>query len=158
MVVNRGRMLVAIGAFKLGKAVLLLALGLGVLRLGDPDVRDLLARLTAQLQIDPEGRHLGRMVQALVALDERQLRAVSAALCAYSVVFLTEGIGLLLRKRWAEYFTTIVTASLVPLEVYEFARHPSAIRMTVLLANIAIVWYLARGLPHRGSSPSRLRA
>jgi uncharacterized membrane protein (DUF2068 family) len=55
---------------------------------------------------------------------------------------LTEGIGLALRKRWAEYLTIISTASLLPLEVYEILKRASAPKIVVLLANIAIVVYL----------------
>jgi uncharacterized membrane protein (DUF2068 family) len=55
---------------------------------------------------------------------------------------LTEGVGLALRKTWAEYLTIISTASLLPLEVYEIAKRADAARIVVLLANIAIVVYL----------------
>jgi len=144
--VSRGATLVVIGTFKLAKGVLLLALGLGLLQLGHHDVADVLARWTAELHIDPDGRHFGRAVQAIVALDERRLKAISAGLFVYSALFLSEGIGLLLRKRWAEYFTVIVTGSFIPLELYEIARRPSGVRVAVSLLNVAIVWYLARGL------------
>jgi uncharacterized membrane protein (DUF2068 family) len=139
----RDATVVVIGAFKLAKGLGLLALGLGLPRLVRHDVADVLARWTTQLHIDPDGRHLGRTVQALAALDERRLTAITAGLCVYSAVFLTEGIGLLLRKRWAECFTVIVTGSFIPFELYELARHPGGIRVAVVLINVAIVWYLA---------------
>lgn len=141
-----GGTLVVIGVFKLVKGVLLLVLAVGLVRLGHDDLADLVARWTTQLHIDPEGRHLGRAVQALAALDDRRLRAITAGMVVYAAVFLTEGIGLLLRKRWAEYFTAILTGSLVPLEFYELARHPGGVRVAVLVANVAIVWYLVRRL------------
>ena len=53
-----------------------------------------------------------------------------------------EGIGLLLRRRWAEYLTVVATGLLLPLEVYEIARKPNALRVVVLLANLVIVAYL----------------
>lgn len=144
--------LVVIGAFKLLKSLLLLALGLVLLHLVHSDIADIVARWIRQLHIDPDNRYLGRAVHALLALDEERLKEASAALFVYSAVFLTEGIGLLLRKRWAEYFTAIVTGSLVPLEIYVVVRQPSAVRAGVLLANVAIVWYLVRRL-RSGPSP-----
>ena len=57
-------------------------------------------------------------------------------------LFLTEGVGLWLLKRWAEWLTVIITSSLVPIEVYEIYRHPSAINVGALLLNLAIVIYL----------------
>jgi hypothetical protein len=54
----------------------------------------------------------------------------------------TEGIGLWLEKRWAEWLTVIITSSLVPIEIYEIYRHPSPVKISVFLLNIAIVVYL----------------
>jgi uncharacterized membrane protein (DUF2068 family) len=60
----------------------------------------------------------------------------------YSAVFLTEGVGLALQKRWAEYVTILTTASLLPLEVYEIVKRFSVAKTVVLLINIAVVVYL----------------
>ena len=45
-------------------------------------------------------------------------------------------------KRWAEWFTVIITSSLVPFEVYELYRDPSAMKILVLVINVAVVIYL----------------
>jgi uncharacterized membrane protein (DUF2068 family) len=45
-------------------------------------------------------------------------------------------------KRWAEWFSVIITSSLLPLEIYEIHRHPSPIKILVLILNIAVVGYL----------------
>jgi uncharacterized membrane protein (DUF2068 family) len=75
-------------------------------------------------------------------VDDRKLKALSVGTFLYSALFLTEGVGLALRKRWAEYLTIVSTASLLPLEIYEIVRQVSALKIIVLLANIAIVIYL----------------
>jgi uncharacterized membrane protein (DUF2068 family) len=142
-------MLRLIGAFKLLKALLLLAGALGALRLAHGDVADVLERVTTGLHIDPDGRHVGRVVQKLLSLDERHLRAFSAGMIVYACVFVVEGVGLILNKVWAEWFTVIVTASFVPLEVFEIARRPGAIRIGALVVNLAIVGYLVARLRRR---------
>jgi uncharacterized membrane protein (DUF2068 family) len=43
---------------------------------------------------------------------------------------------------WAEWLTIIITSSLIPFEIYEICRHPTAIKVAVLLINVAIVAYL----------------
>jgi len=40
----------------------------------------------------------------------------------YAALLLTEGIGLLLRRRWAEYFSVVAVAFKKTLEVYELTR------------------------------------
>jgi uncharacterized membrane protein (DUF2068 family) len=139
-------MLRLIGAFKLAKGLLILAVALGVLRLVHGDAAETLERWTTQLHVDPEGRHVGRAVHTILALDDRHLEALSAGMLVYAGLFVVEGVGLLLRRRWAEYFTVVVTASFVPLEIYEIVRHPTAIRLAALLVNLAIVWYLVAKL------------
>ncbi len=62
----------------------------------------------------------------------------------YAAVLLTEGTGLLWRRRWAEYVTVLATASLIPVEVYEVVKHTTATRLVVLSLNGMVVWYLIR--------------
>ena len=57
-------------------------------------------------------------------------------------IALTEGVGLLLEKVWAEYLTLILTISFLPWELYELARRPSWMRLGLLLINLAVLWYL----------------
>jgi uncharacterized membrane protein (DUF2068 family) len=70
------------------------------------------------------------------------LEAASAGTFIYSALLLTEGVGLLLRQRWAEYFTIITTAGLIPLEIYEIVHRITPAKIVVLLVNVAIVAYL----------------
>jgi uncharacterized membrane protein (DUF2068 family) len=81
-----------------------------------------------------------------LVLNPRKLRELSVGTFFYSAMDLTEGTGLLLGKRWAEYFTIITTSSFVPLEIYEVTRHMSVASIIVLLLNIAVVIYLINEL------------
>jgi uncharacterized membrane protein (DUF2068 family) len=79
-------------------------------------------------------------------VDDRKLKELSVGTFIYSAVFLTEGIGLALHKRWAEYFTIITTSSFLPLEVYELIHHATIAKAVALAINIAVVIYLVREL------------
>lgn len=98
------------------------------------------------MHVDPDGRHLGSSLHTIGALDTRRVTAIRAGLLVYATVFLTEGVRLVLRKQWGKWWGLVVTGSFIPLELYESARHPRALRIGVLLVNLAIVWYLARSL------------
>lgn len=110
----------------------------------------------AQLHIDPDNRYVDRALSTLLTLDDRKLKAISAGTFLYSALLLTEGTGLLLRRRWAEYFTVILTGSLIPLELYELARHVTVTRLIVISLNIVIVWYLVVRLRRRGHAAQKL--
>ena len=137
---SRGLLLVA--AYKLIKGVALLALGIGALRLLHRDVAAELARWIDLLRIDPQNHYIQNFVARIAKVDTRKLKELSIGTFLYSGVFLTEGVGLALRKRWAEYLTILTTASLLPLELYEIAKRFSTAKIFVLLVNIAVVVYL----------------
>jgi uncharacterized membrane protein (DUF2068 family) len=59
-----------------------------------------------------------------------------------------------MRRRWAEWLTTVITASLIPLEIWEFLERPNAGKAAVLVANAAIVAYLVWHVRRRGREPS----
>jgi uncharacterized membrane protein (DUF2068 family) len=137
---SRGLLLIA--AFKLIKGLALLALGIGALRLLHKDVAAEISQWIDVLRVDPHNHYIQLLLDKLGMVDDRKLKALSIGTFLYSALFLTEGLGLALRKRWAEYLTIISTASLLPLEVYEIVKRASAPKIVVLIANIAIVVYL----------------
>ena len=145
----RDGMLLLIGAFKLVKAALIVALALDLLRLGPTGLVATATRWATRVHIDPDGRHFARVLTAVAWLGGSHVKVVSAALFVYGGLFLVEGVGLVLRRRWAEYFTVIVTCSFIPLEVYELARRPDGGRAALLAVNVAIMWYLVWRLRRR---------
>jgi uncharacterized membrane protein (DUF2068 family) len=68
---------------------------------------------------------------------------LALAALAYAVLETTEGVGLAMRRRWAEYLTVIATGALIPFEVREVLARPTVLRVGALLVNVAIVVYLA---------------
>lgn len=80
----------------------------------------------------------------LLDLSPRRFIVIGVGACVYACLFLTEGIGLWLGKRWAEYLTVFATASLIPFEVWELARHVTWLKIFAIVLNVAIVIYLWR--------------
>jgi uncharacterized membrane protein (DUF2068 family) len=136
------RTLYLIAAFKLVKGLVLLAVAIGAHRLLHKDMAAEVYRWADSFRVDPGNRCVRRLLIRLSVLDETRLRELSAGTFFYSALFLVEGAGLMFRKRWAEYFTTIVTFSFIPLEIYELARRATLAREVVLLLNVAVVIYL----------------
>ncbi|MEP6643182.1 MAG: DUF2127 domain-containing protein [Acidobacteriaceae bacterium] len=131
-----------IAIFKFAKAILFLLVAAGALKMMHQDVGDALEHWAQVFGLDPDGRVVGGLIQKASGLTPGHLKAVSVASVIYSSVFFTEGIGLWLLKLWAEWLTVIVTASLVPLEVYEIYRHATPLKFVVLVINVVIVVYL----------------
>jgi uncharacterized membrane protein (DUF2068 family) len=75
-------------------------------------------------------------------IDHHRLREISMATFAYAALALTEGVGLMLEKAWAEYLTLGLTLSFLPWELYELARHTTWFRAGLLLINLIVLAYL----------------
>ena len=131
-----------IAAFKIFKGLVLLAVGIGAVKLLHKDIAVEVERWADIFRVDPHSRYLYRLLERFSVLNDRKLKELSIGTFFYSALLLTEGTGLLLAKRWAEYFTIIVTSSFIPLEIYELLKRVSAPRLIVLLLNIAVVVYL----------------
>jgi uncharacterized membrane protein (DUF2068 family) len=136
------RTLLLIALFKLIKGVSLIVVGIGALKLLHRDVADTVAQWVNALRVDPDNKFVHALLARLLFVNPNQLKALSAGTFIYAGLLLTEGTGLLLRKRWAEYFTIITTGGLIPLEVYELVERFTMVRVAVLIVNIAIVVYL----------------
>src|SRR5579863_5628112 len=139
-------MLRVISVFKLLKAALLIVVGISALRLIHTDVGSWLTEWVLRFGLDPGGRHVGRFLLKAAQLTPNRLKEVGAGSLVYSALFLTEGVGLWMLKRWAEWLTVIITASLIPLEIYEIYRHLTAVRVLLLLINVGVVAYLVHSI------------
>jgi len=136
-----------IALMKLAKALVLIAVGLGALSLGHGQA-GWVGEWLAALAVDPHGRYVDRAIAKLGSLDAHQLRQIGVGSLLYASVFVIEGVGLMLRRVWAEVMTVIVTTSFIPLEIYEVYDHPSWAKAVVIVVNVLVVLYLLRRL-HR---------
>jgi uncharacterized membrane protein (DUF2068 family) len=140
---RRFNVLRTIALYKLVKVLLLLALAYGEVRLSDASLAAKLVNWASARPLGLEHDVATRFLEWFSGLSESRLHALRIVTLAYAAVFATEGIGLWLQKRWAEWLTVIVTASLIPLEVWELIVRPNIGKAVVLIANTAIVIYLA---------------
>jgi len=136
------RLLRPIAVFKLLKALLLIAIGVGALKLLHADVTNLVEEWAGKLGLGPGSRHVGRFILEAASLSRDKIKDLAVGSFLYAGLFLTEGIGLWLLKRWAEWFTVILTSSLIPVEVYEIHRHLTVIKVLLLLINVVVAGFL----------------
>lgn len=137
---NQG--LVAIAIFKLLKALLFVAIGIGALKLLHKDIVDVLTRIATDLRFDPDNGFISFLLDKASLIDDNRLRLISAGVFAYAVLDIVEGTGLLLEKVWAEYLTLIITASFLPWEIFEILRRITWFRVGLTVVNVLVVIYL----------------
>ncbi len=145
---NRARYLKLIALFKIAKGILLLAIGFSLLVLNSRTRwLDGLSDWTDQEVLLVHGRILLYLLNKLQAfLSDGQFRVPGLLALFYSAILFTEGIGVYMQKRWAEYLMVFATATLIPFEVRHIFHRPSVAGFTVLAVNCFIVWFLYRVL------------
>jgi uncharacterized membrane protein (DUF2068 family) len=137
-----------IALLKFGKALLLIATSYGVHQLLNAALVERLYTWSAALSDDRfERKLLMRALTWVEGLGAKKIQIFLAVTIAYTAVVLAEGIGLWLRRAWAEWLTVIATGSLIPFELWELITRPPERRLAIgltLALNVLIVWYLAR--------------
>ena len=140
------RVLWLIAAFKFVKAAVLIAGGIGALKLLSPawaaDAQDWLEELV----LEP-GHHVATVAaeHALALLGVAgpdDLRRLAAGAFAFATLFVIEGVGLARARRWAEYLTVAVTTSYLPFEAVGLWHRSTLLRAGTVVLNVAVVGYL----------------
>jgi len=145
------RGLLAIAAFKLVKSIFFFCVGMGAVHLLNKDVGDEALKLAHILHQDPEHKFVALALKKIDLIDNHRLREIGFGTFAYSALALTEGVGLLLERTWAEYLTLILTISFVPWEMYELIRHATWIKAGLFAINLAVLGYLVWLLHRKGT-------
>jgi uncharacterized membrane protein (DUF2068 family) len=130
---------ILIGIFKLVKGALLLALALSLIH---RDTTEVIRYWAHVFQVDTDSKFVQYWLVEVGLVQQRDLALVVTTSLFYSALLSTEGVGLLMQKVWAEYLTSVITASFIPIEIYALARHTSIARVSLLLVNILVVAYL----------------
>ena len=125
---------------------MLIVVGLKLLTLFNQDVHAWASGFVTRHGIDVGNRFVHAALQRLVGVTNGQIITFGVVALAYSAVLLVEASGLWLQKRWAEYFTAISTALLLPLELYEMYERFTWVRIGIFVINLFIVWYLTTRL------------
>ncbi len=136
------RALRVIAVYEFAKTVLMVALGLGTLRLLDPDVAAWAERWAAALSLRHDRRLLGELIALVSGLSPRRLHELAIGAFAVAALFLTEGVGLWMGRRWAEYLTVVATMVFLPVEFVQLVRRETPTRLAALLINLAVVAFL----------------
>jgi uncharacterized membrane protein (DUF2068 family) len=135
-------MLAVIAVFRLVKALVLVAVALGALRLLDHEAAARAQEWLAALPFVAQHPAVERAASRVTGASHRRLEIAASVGLAYAALFTIEAVGLWLQRVWAEYLTIVATTSFIPFEVYELTRRFTPIRLGALLTNVAIVGYL----------------
>ncbi len=139
----------SVAIFELVKGVLFAIFAVGALVLVHKDVDQMVDDIIRNLHLDPTWHFTKLLVTGASKLNDAQLQKIAGYAAALAVIRTAEAYGLWHEKAWAEWFAVVSAGIYLPLEITRYWKNPNLIGALVFLANIAIVFYLARLLRDR---------
>lgn len=131
-----------IAIYKLAHAVLFLAAAVGVLHLLNKDLETTMQNALNHLHVDSDNKIADWCLRQAGMVTNFKLESLSAVFLLYGLLFGTEGVGLYLKKRWAEYLVIVITGSLLPVEGYELWHSVNWFKIVIIIGNLGILGYL----------------
>jgi uncharacterized membrane protein (DUF2068 family) len=131
-----------VAALEATKGLLVMAAGLGLLSLLHHDVQRAAESVVRHLHLNPAREYPRVLIEAATQVTDARLWLLASGAFAYAVVRGVEAYGLWRARAWAEWFAIVSGAIYLPMEIYEFIHHATALKAGILLANAGIVGYL----------------
>jgi uncharacterized membrane protein (DUF2068 family) len=136
-----------IAIYKFLHGLLFIGIGFGLIKLKHHDVPQFLMTYVVEpLHFSPENKVVDWLLDEAAKLTDHKLVLLSDAAFFYALLFCIEGVGLFLRKHWAEYFVVIVTGSLLPFEIWTLTLRVEWWKCGAILGNLLILCYLIHRL------------
>jgi uncharacterized membrane protein (DUF2068 family) len=133
----------AVATLEAVKGLVVLLAGFGAFALIHHDVQAVAESLVRHSHLNP-ARHIPRIfLSAAGKMTDARLWMLAAGALAYSAVRFAESWGLWRARRWAEWLGALSGGIYVPFEVVSLFARPTPLKAVTLLANVAIVAYLA---------------
>jgi uncharacterized membrane protein (DUF2068 family) len=147
---SHNRWLLLIAVYKFIYGLLWVAIGLGAHHLLHKNLADQIDLLARHLRFNPESRLVNFILAKASLVNDPLLRRIGFLAFCYAAVTFLEGIGLYLEKAWGEFLTLAITASFLPLEIFEAVRRLTWVRISLLTINILVFVYLLKLMADRG--------
>lgn len=141
--VARRRALHTIALYEAVKGFAALAAALGLLSMLHRDMHELAVSLLWRFHVDPALPLPTVFLEYADKLAALKLTTLLPVALAYIVIRLSEAWGLWKEKAWAEWLGALSGAIYIPFEVAHLMHRTTLVNAIVLLANIAMVAFLA---------------
>ncbi|MDD2900390.1 MAG: DUF2127 domain-containing protein [Desulfuromonadaceae bacterium] len=137
---SRGLHVVAL--FEGIKGVLVLLVGFELLTYIHRDVHEVALQLVERFHFNPASQYPRIFLDLTERINDAKLWSMAIAAALYSVVRIVEAVGLWMKKMWAEWFAVLTGGLYIPVEIYEVVHRVTWSKVTVLVINCGVVFYL----------------
>jgi uncharacterized membrane protein (DUF2068 family) len=153
-----------VAVFEAAKGLLVLLGGSGLLLLVNRDAQAIAERMIEHLHLNPASRYPRIFVHIASQATSARLHWLAFGALIYSILRLSEAVGLWSGRRWAEWLGVVSGLLYVPFEVRAMIHRPGPEPAVALVINFGVVFYLAgqlreapaAGAGHSSGTPSAI--
>ena len=132
-----------VATFEFTKGIVVVLAGLGVFSMRHNDIWGVTESFLHFFHLHPHHHHLvGVFVALMHRVGDVRLWKVATVAAIYVTLRFVEAYGLWFVRPWAEWLAFASGAIYIPFEAYDLLRRPGAIRLLIIVINVAIVLYM----------------
>jgi uncharacterized membrane protein (DUF2068 family) len=90
------------------------------------------------------------LLYKILIIKPKTLLFSGLAAAMYAGLTAVEAVGLWYEKGWATILVLVLVGISIPPEIYELFQGVTVLKLSVFIANIAVLWYLLHHLPKHG--------
>lgn len=90
------------------------------------------------------------LLDKVLSVKPKTLLFSGLAAAMYAGLTAVEAVGLWYEKGWATILVLVLVGISIPPEIYELFQGVTVLKLSVFIANIAVLWYLLHHLPKHG--------
>lgn len=136
-----------VAVLEAGKGLFGLALGVWLVTLRHKDLETVAAHLLyflhRVLHLSPDSHIAHTIMRGAARVNHENIHLWALLAFAYTAIRFTEGVGLWLEKKWAEWFAVISCTLYTPYLAMEVKRHHNVFTWGGLIINLLILAYMA---------------
>jgi uncharacterized membrane protein (DUF2068 family) len=131
-----------VATVELAKGVIVLLAGVGLLTMRHKNIWGVAESLLEFLHVNPYHHYVGVFIDLVARISDVRLWKIALVASVYVIVRFIEAYGLWYALPWAEWMAAITGGIYVPFEVDDFIKRPDWFRLTVIVVNLLIVFYM----------------
>jgi len=132
--------------YEAAKGLLVILGGLGLVALLHRDAQALAEAIIHRIHVNPASHYPTIFLALFDHPGDGRLWAIGGSAVVYAIMRFAEAWGLWHRLAWGNWLGVWSGGMYVPIELYEALAHPTWLHWGLMLANVAVVVYLVKGL------------
>lgn len=131
-----------VASFEFTKGFVVLLAGLGVFSMRHKDIWGVAETFLEFIHANPHHHFVGIFIDLVYQLSDMRLWKIAVIASVYVLLRFIEAYGLWYIRPWAEWMAIASGSIYIPFEIEDVLRKPDAIRILILVINVAIVLYM----------------